>query len=596
MPKVIRPDRTRAKDDAVVTIAVGEADQLSIRIPTLGMPKALSDAMRAIARGDARSAGVRIQQAISQVERSQPDPDLSAAIGAVLAKLGMPRQACQWYQKAIDLRPEPTVYALMAELLVKAGKIWDAICLIRKAIQIAPDLYRLHSILANYLIAAGSVQDGLSVLRFLAKASPSRQVHSSLLWHLHHVEQIDCQVLAAEHRAWADLYADVSMARKAHENDPDPDRRLRIGYISPDFYNHSVAYFFESLLDGHDRQQVEVIGYGNVDCQDDVTDRLKVKFDLYRNIKGIPDQAVARMIMDDRIDILVDLAGHTNSNRLMVLARKPAPIQVSFLGYPDTTGMRQVDYRFTDQWADLPGAEGYYTEQLVFIPSGFICYRPPKFAPPVGPLPALRNGFVTFCSFNNNQKINNKVLDMWAAVLRNLPNSRLLLKFKCGNDPAARGHYLNEFAARGVDRSRICLSGWLKQSDHLNLYNLADIALDTFPYHGTTTTCEALWMGVPTISLIGEHHVSRVGLSILSRVGLEEFAASTAREYVAKAVVFARQTEQLAALRKVLRKMVIASSLCDYKAYARDIEAAYRQMWQRWCKRQTEPIAAVQSA
>lgn len=171
--------------------------------------------------------------------------------------------------------------------------------------------------------------------------------------------------------------------------------------ISGDFYAHSVAYFFESLLDGHDRQQIEVIGYGNV--------------------------------------------------------------------YPDTTGLEQVDYRFTDQWADLPGSERYYTEQLVFIPSGFICYRPPEFAPAVGPLPAQRNGFVTFCSFNNNQKINNKVMDMWAAVLRNVPNSRLLLKFKCGNDPAVRGYYLNEFGARGVHPSRICLTGWLKQLDHLNL-------------------------------------------------------------------------------------------------------------------------------
>ena len=302
----------------------------------------------------------------------------------------------------------------------------------------------------------------------------------------------------------------------------------------------------------------------------------------------LTDPEVVQLIEQDRIDVLVNLAGHTGDNRLAVMAHKPAPLQVSFMGYPDTTGMAQVDYRFTDRWADLVDAQGFHTEQLMWLQSGFICYRPPGFAPAVGPLPALDKGFVTFGSFNNNGKINAHVLDLWAQVLRAVPRSRVLLKFEGGDDGPVQQHYMDELSRRGISPDRITIVGRRPVLEHWDLYNQVDIALDTFPYHGTTTTCEALWMGVPSVTLVGKHHASRVGLSLLARTGLETFAAATPAEYVAKAAAYAGELDNLAVIRRSLRHMMQASPLCDAKAHARDVEAAYRMMWRTWCGTRTQ--------
>jgi len=570
---------------------VVECRDLRLSIERDGLPNCLLDALAALKHGEVRNANAILdEKAIEQVSSIQPEElflDAAFVLATILSRVGRYSQAEEWFLRFLEKRPEPVAYVMLAEMVVSQGRLWDGVKYVKKALEIAPENLRLQAILAGYLIKAGSCEDGVAILQWVSDSIKDRIVHSKLLWHLHQLQNLDPQYVYDQHRLWASRYAPTSVARTDHDNDPDPDRRLRIGYISPDFYGHSVAYFFESLLDGHDRAQVELIGYGNVARQDDVTERFKAKFDVYRNIRPLSDQDVFRLISEDKIDILVDLAGHTTDNRLFVLSRRPAPIQVSFLGYPDTTGLEQVDYRFTDQWADLPDAQRFYTERLIRLPSGFICYRPPEFAPPVRQLPALTNGFVTFCSFNNNQKINPTVMDIWAAILRSVPDSRLLLKFPCGDDPVVARFYIKGLASRGVDPSRVTVLGRLPVIQHLDLYNQADIGLDTFPYHGTTTTCEALWMGVPVISLIGSHHVSRVGLSILSRVGLEAFASTSVKEYIAKAVALAKQTTQLAAIRQGLRKAMARSRLCDYKAYSRDVEAAYRQMWQDWCKART---------
>jgi protein O-GlcNAc transferase len=292
------------------------------------------------------------------------------------------------------------------------------------------------------------------------------------------------------------------------------------------------------------------------------------------------------LIERDQIDILVDLAGHVGDNRLLVMARKPAPIQVTYLGYPDTTGLAAIDYRLTDVIADPPdlGAQRFYTEELAFLPDGFLCYRPPDFAPVIAPLPAEKAGFVTFGSFNNNCKINPTVTDLWAQVLRANANSRLLLKLKGGDDTSIRDRYLDLFEKAGLGRARVDIQGWKSPDEHLQTYAQMDIALDTYPYNGTTTTCEALWMGVPTVSLLGECHPSRVGLSILTRLGLEFFVASTPREYVAKATALATNLPALAQIRRTMRARIAASGLCYAKGFAARVEAAYRQMWRRWCQ------------
>ncbi|HEC04157.1 MAG TPA: hypothetical protein ENI81_11545, partial [Phycisphaerales bacterium] len=368
-----------------------------------------------------------------------------------------------------------------------------------------------------------------------------------------------------------------------HDNTIDPDRRLRIGYISPDFCGHSVSYFFEPILEAHDAEAVEVYGYGDVSCPDQVTEELKVKFGHYRNICGLRDQEVAKMIEQDKIDILVDLAGHTSGNRLGVMARKPAPVQVTYLGFPDTTGMGQIDYRLTDETADPPDAQRFHTEKLVFLPGGFLCYKPPGFAPPVNSLPAIEKGCFTFGSFNNNCKIQPDMMRLWAEILKRRESSRLLLKFGGGDDPAVRDHYLREFESFGISRERVDICGRKPTIEHFRMYGRVDMALDTYPYNGTTTTCEAMWMGVPTLSLAGKAHASRVGLSILSRMGLGDFATSTPAEYVEKAVAFSGELDNLAKIRASLRSMMFNSPLCDKKRFTKSLEAAYRAMWRQWC-------------
>jgi len=367
---------------------------------------------------------------------------------------------------------------------------------------------------------------------------------------------------------------------------------LRIGYLSPDFCGHSVAYFFESLLDGHDRGRVELYGYGNVAAPDRVTECLIEKFDHYRPIFGKGDNEVCRLIEADRIDILVDLAGHTGGNRLGVFAEKPAPIQVSFLGYPDTTGMPQMDYRFTDRWADSENAAAYYTEELIRLETGFICYRPPRCIPDVGPLPALDHGYITFGSFNNNCKINDHVLELWSTILTALPEARMMLKFGGGDDEKVIEVYESRFRCFGVDPGRVTIVGHKPFREHFTLYNQVDIALDTFPYCGTTTTCEAFVMGVPTVSLVGAHHASRVGNSLLSRIGLEIFTAGSSEEYVQKAISFAGQRQELTHIRKSLRGMLMDSPLTDAKAYAQCVEQAYQKMWRTRCSEKAMPVHA----
>lgn len=443
-----------------------------------------------------------------------------------------------------------------------------------------------------HLILTGEMEHLLDSLPKMIEILPwDMKIHSHMLFNLHHLPDIESETIFDGHKRWAKTHTPAELMCVSHNNLPTPDRRLRIGYISPNFCTHPVAAFFEPLLDGHDRRKFEVYGYGNVADPDIVNERLKQKFDYYRNIYGLENENLARLIEEDKIDILIELAGHTSNNSLSALAYKPAPVQVSYLGYPGTTGMRQIDYRLTDALANSPQSQKFYTEKLIFLPDGFLCYSPPESAPPVGPLPAEDNGYITFGSFNNNSKINPYIMELWAQILKANENSRLLLKFKQGNDDRVKNHYLRCFERLGISPDRVEICGWKSEMDHLLLYNQVDIALDTYPYNGTTTTCEVLWMGVPVISLGGERHTSRVGLSILSRVGLEFFAAQTAEEYVAKATAMAQNLPSLAKIRATMRQRMAAGDLCNKTGFTENIEHAYREMWHRWCKDHKADIA-----
>ena len=553
------------------------------------MPQWLSDAKDAIIDGRINEAAnlldeQKVEQALSKLDRpSRIFTQFEVAL--IVRELGDGSRAEKLCKEIIKSTPHPAVYNELATIYEQQGRLNEAVRYLSDAMKMDPNEPRIWSNLAGDLIKLGQVEKGISLLRkAVEKMTDNNLAYSNLLLYMHYLPDVDASVIFEESRRWASRNAPAHLAKTDHENNPDPDRRLKIGYISPDFRNHSVSYFFEPLLDGHNREEVELYGYGNVMHYDETTDRLKRKFDHYRNIRPLDDKAVAQLVEDDAIDILVDLAGHSGDSRISAMAYKPAPIQVTWLGYPNSTGMSQIDYRLTDSIADPPGSEKFYAEKLLYLPDGFLCYGPGRMMPPVAELPASKKGCITFGSFNNSSKINPFIIELWARVLKSNEGSCLLLKFKSGGDEEIRNMYLERFEKFGIDRDRIATCGWLQPPAHLEIYKEVDIALDTFPYNGTTTTCQALLMGVPVITMVGKSHMSRVGLSILTRVGLEFFAASTPDEYVAKAVALAAKIDALATIRASMRKRMAASALCNRDRFAETIGQAYRQMWRRWCR------------
>lgn len=567
---------------------ISENSPLQFTVSKAGLPLSLLKAAEAIKVGRVAEATALLDdqavRAVEQMVRDDPSrTDALFMLAALFAKIGEIRRAEQFYREILTHQPHALVLFELANICRDTGRLSEAVRYQKQAVELSPDSPELWTTLAEYLIRMGRTQEGIDLLRKAVETAPDKVNHSKYLWHLHQTSKLDQREFFEEHRRWARIHAPTALAKVSHDNSPDPGRRLRVGYVSPDFCGHSVSYFFEPLLDAHDREAVQVYGYGNIPCPDQVTEHLEAKFDHYRSICGLDDDTVVRLIEQDRIDILVDLAGHTSGNRLGVFARKPAPIQITYLGFPDTTGMEQIAYRLTDELADLPDAQEFHTEKLVFLRSGFLCYKPLAFTPPVSPLPAIERGYFTFGSFNNNCKIQPGMMKLWAQILKSKEKSRLLLKFGGGDDGAVRGHYQHQFEGMGISPHRVKICGRKPTIEHFQMYGQVDVALDTYPYNGTTTTCEAMWMGVPTISLVGSSHVSRVGLSILSRVGLGDFAASTPAEYVGKAIAFSGELENLAKIRTALRAMMFNSPLCDKKGFTRSLEAAYRKMWHKWC-------------
>ncbi|KGF72404.1 hypothetical protein DO97_08375 [Neosynechococcus sphagnicola sy1] len=349
-------------------------------------------------------------------------------------------------------------------------------------------------------------------------------------------------------------------------------------------YQHSVSYFLEPLLAHHDPARVETFCYADVATPDAVTERLQKLSHHWRSTRPLSDEELYEQILGDRIDVLVDLTGHTGKNRLQMFARKPAPLQITYLGYPNTTGLAAMDYRLTDIDADPPGlTEAYHTETLLRLPRCFLCYQPLSTAPAVLDLPGKTMGRITFGSFNNLPKLTLSVIAVWSQILHAVPDARLILKVRWLEDEPTRQHYLDLFAAQKIPPQRVKLIGMIPDADHhLNFYNNIDIALDPFPYNGTATTCEALWMGVPVITLAGSTHVSRVGLSLLNAVGLPELITHSHQEYIATAVTLAANREHLANLRSRLRPQMAASALCHGMAHAQAVEATFHTEFSKW--------------
>jgi protein O-GlcNAc transferase len=500
---------------------------------------------------------------------------------------GLHKEALESCLRAVKIKPMAGIFNQIGLIYRSMNECSLAIENLQKAKQLDPEDLNVRNNLAMCLMKVGQSREAIELFRESVGKDPLHtNLYPNLLLHLNYIPGVESSNMYQEAQKWAQLHVPPSLAWNNHNNDPNPDRKLRIGYISPDFKRHSVMFFFNSLMSGHDRGQFELYGYGNVEGIDEVTKTTSKKFDCYRNIKGIDDKTVAQIIKEDHIDILVEMAGFTKGNSLRALAHKPAPIQVSYLGYPNTTGMSQIDYRFTDAIADTPDQQQYYTEKLVYLPHGFLCYDPGSLQPEIKELPFIANKHITFGCSNNISKLTPEMMKLWVQILNSVPRSKIILKFAEAADQKVKNHYYDKFQELGLSdaKEKVALIPWLSHAKHMEMYNYVDIALDTYPYNGTTTTCQALLMGVPVITLTGKHHASRVGLDILSRIGMEFFSAVSAEDYVKKAVALASKPDALTKIRSTMRQRLAASPLCNYRIITGDIENAYRQMWRQWCQ------------
>jgi predicted O-linked N-acetylglucosamine transferase (SPINDLY family) len=485
------------------------------------------------------------------------------------------------------LRLDPTSAAAFINIGMirnEQGKRDEAIAACRRAIELAPEAPEPHNNLAIALSALGRHEEAIVAARRSYQLSPLEAAErSNLLYMLNFPGTLDAQALFDEHRAWAAAYPDTLTANSApHTNDRTPDRRLRVGYVSAHFMSHAVNFFSEPILASHDHEQVEVFCFAHVDRGDETTQRLRSYADHWRDIVHRSDEEAAAMVRDDQIDILVDLSGHIGGNRLLLFARKPAPVQVTYIGYQNTTGMAAMDYRLTDAWADPPGTtDAFYTEKLVRLPRSFFCYQPSDDAPPVNALPSLEKGHVTFGSFNAFSKVTPTVLDTWAGLLAALPDSRLIIVANvCGSLVESLTRI---FESHGVRTDRLTLADRRPRGEYLELIRQCDIALDPFPFNGHTTTCDALWQGLPVVTLAGQSYASRFGSSAHHTLGLTELVARTREQYLEIALGLAHDLARLAELRAGLRERMAGSPLLDFAGFTRNLEAAYRKMWIDWC-------------
>lgn len=492
-------------------------------------------------------------------------------------------QAVELFRQALRLRPGLADASLgLGRALARLGELDGAVVAVREALSRRPGHAPAWSCLGELLAQQGRVAEAADAFREALRLEPGLAVaHSSLLIALNFDPALTPAELLAEHRRWEEQHARVTPLGPAPGHDRDPHRRLRVGYVSPDLIRHVLIHFFEPVLAHHDPRAVEAVCYSDVLLGDAVTDRLRSLAHGWRDIHGRSDAEVAAQVRADGMDLLVDLAGHTGG-RLGLFARRPAPVQLTWLGYPATTGLAAIHYRLTDAVADPPGEPSCHTEELVRLPGGFCAYLPPREAPPVAPPPCQERGHVTFGSLHKLAKLNDAVLDLWCELLRVVPSARLLVFRDCLRGGVAED-FRRRFLRRGLGEDRVLLRHEAPGGgSYLAAYRDVDVLLDAFPWGGHATACEALWMGVPVVTLRGGRHAGRMVASVLTQVGLCALAAGTPEEYVAQAAALAGDCERLASLRSGLREQVRRSPLCDGAAFTRQLEAAYRAVWRRW--------------
>ena len=508
-------------------------------------------------------------------------------LGNVLNDLGRRAEAVASFRRALELKPDyAEAHSNLSNVLKELGQIDDAVASCRRALELKPGFAEAHNNLGVTLKDFGQLAEAVASFRRALEIKPDfAEARSNLILSLLYQVEPNAGVIEGELRQWNRQHAvPLAPAILPHGNDRAPERRLRIGYVSPDLRDHVVGYNVLPLFERHNHQDFEIFGYAQVVQPDAVTRRFRGCCDYWCNIVPFTDTRLADQVRQDKIDILVDLALHTAKNRLPVFARKPAPVQVSFAGYPGGTGLAAIDYHLTDAFLEPPHLEEAHGPDAPYqLPASFWCYEGLAVELPVGPLPAIAEGRVTFGCLNNFCKTNDRTLRLWAQVVLNVPGSRLLLLAPKGS---VRERTLDLFRQAGLTADQIDFADHQPRENYLALYGRIDVGLDTFPYNGHTTSLDSYWMGVPVVTLVGPTPVSRAGWSQLSNLGLTELAAETPDDYVRIAAKLASDLPRLAALRDGLRERMRRSPLMDGAQFACGIESAYRTMWRRWCGRE----------
>jgi protein O-GlcNAc transferase len=550
-------------------------------MPPSQVQQALSHAAQLIAANRLAEAESLLRQAIALAPDSL---EARQYLVAVLSQQSKLPEAEEQVRSSIALRPDDAGnYLNLGQVCRWQQRLGEAIACYRKAIELSPNFDAAYNALGSALREAGRIGDAISAFRKAVQINPNfRAAHSNLVYALHFDPDTDPQSNFQEHLRWAAKFAEpLRPPIRPHSNDRNPDRRLRIGYVSPDLMNHVVGSFMEPIVEQHDRSRYEIFCYSDVTAPDDLTQRLMRHADVWRQTANLSDEQLAQQIRDDRIDVLIDLTLHMRKSRLTMFARNPAPEQITHLAYCATSGMSAMDWCVTDPHMSPPGMnEHWFTEKLLRLPESYWCYRPSPTSPPVGSLPAEQRGYITFGSLNAFAKVNHRVIDLWAKVLNAVPNSRLMVHATMGDANAAARKM---FSDAGIAPDRLALVGREQRDQYLDLYNRIDIALDPFPYGGGTTSLDALWMGVPLVTLAGQTALSRTGVTLLSNLDVTELIAENAQQYMRFAATLAADVPKLAELRRTLRQRLSQSVLMDAPRYTRHLEQAYHFAWKRWC-------------
>ena len=546
------------------------------------------------AMGDRDSAIEKAQSLFELIDNQATPYSLSGAerdeqlryIALVFSEFGRAEQACTIMQSLCDAKPNiAALHREYAFALNNCDKLDDAEAQLKTALSLQPNNASSYAQLARLFCRTGRIQEGLHNYSRAATLEPNNATYTQrLVYWSNYAERTTQRSNFQLARLWASKAFPANQAGTNTWRTADPDKTLKIGFVSADFCAHAVSFFITPLLKGLQSQNsYHVTAYSNTHKPDHITETIKPLCDVWRDCAQQNDKALAAQISADQIDILIDLNGHTSGNRLAVFSKHVAPIQMNWLGYPSTTGLKSIGYRITDSIADPEDLhDDFYSEQLLRLPNGFLCYQPLATAPDIAQIDD--NDAIRFGSFNNLAKLSSQTYDAWAAAMHAVPNSTLYLKRQQLIHENARAHVINEFAERGIDQSRLSLkTSKAKIEQHLNEYNAIDIALDSSPYNGTTTTLEALWMGVPVISLSGNTHASRVSHSILHRLNLGGLACGNVREFANKAKELSDNAELRQTLRNSLRDTMRNSSLMNEQQFTQEFTTALRQQWHQWC-------------